>query len=339
MELSVSDEAVSVLVHPTQFPQAIEAALCESLRMRRMNHKFHYDTPKQTVRWLRLHEAFSPARKDPSCLAAYEKAFAAVAENLSEADTVEIVSLGCGGGQKEAQLIQTIQRFHSKIKLRFVPVDVSAGLALTSREAAINVGVPSTQCFPFVMDLALADDWKKALAPVLDEKARRIITFFGMMPNFTSGSVLPQLAALLRPDDLLLVSANLAPGTDYAKGVEQILPLYENILTRKWLLSVLLDLGVERADGKLEFQICHCPENSGLLRIQSDFVFERKCVISFAGKEWNFQPGERFQLFFSYRHTPEKMKELFEGSGMKIERDWTNDAGDEGVFKIQTSRS
>ena len=55
---------VSVLIHPSQFPGAIEASLRESLRTREMNHKFHYDTPKQTQRWLRLHEAFSPARTD-----------------------------------------------------------------------------------------------------------------------------------------------------------------------------------------------------------------------------------------------------------------------------------
>jgi hypothetical protein len=27
-----------------------------------MSHKFHYDTPKQALCWLRVHEAFSPAR-------------------------------------------------------------------------------------------------------------------------------------------------------------------------------------------------------------------------------------------------------------------------------------
>ena len=56
---------------------------------------------------------------------------------------------------------------------------------------------------------------------------------------------MPRLAALLRPADYLLFSANLAPGTDYAAGVQRILPLYDNALTRDWLMTFLLDVGVD----------------------------------------------------------------------------------------------
>ena len=58
-----SSESVAVSIHPSQFPRAVEAALRDSLRARRMQHKFHYDTPKQALRWLRLHEALSPSSR------------------------------------------------------------------------------------------------------------------------------------------------------------------------------------------------------------------------------------------------------------------------------------
>ena len=48
--------------------------LLDSLRSRKINHKFHYDSVKQTRKWLALHETYSPSRIDPDCAAAYEQA-------------------------------------------------------------------------------------------------------------------------------------------------------------------------------------------------------------------------------------------------------------------------
>ena len=42
---------------------------------------------------------------------------------------------------------------------------------------------------------------------------------------------------------------------DYAAGVKKILPQYDNALTRDWLLTFLLDLGVERSNGELSFAL------------------------------------------------------------------------------------
>jgi L-histidine N-alpha-methyltransferase len=76
-----------------------------------------------------------------------------------------------------------------------------------------------------------------------------------MIPNFEPQIILPKLASLVRPKDFLLFSANLAPGNNYAAGVKKVLPQYDNPLTRDWLMTFLLDLGVERGDGKLRFKI------------------------------------------------------------------------------------
>jgi hypothetical protein len=68
------------------------------------------------------------------------------------------------------------------------------------------------------------------------------------------------------------------------------------------------------------------------LRIEADFVFGRKCVITVAGQEWVYQPGERFQLFFSYRHTPDRTADLFASVGVSVRHQWINQSNDEGVF-------
>lgn len=327
---------VAVHIHPSQFPAGVEAAFCESLRRRRVNHQFHYDTPKQAARWLRVHEAYSPARQDDSCLAAYEQAVTATAEAALCGDgPVAVVGLGCGGGQKEAALLRALHARPSVRPLRYVPADVSPGLALVARAAALATGaVRAEEVAPLVLDLAATEDWREALEGVAPGRARRIVTFFGMLPNFTPNQVLPRLAALLAPGDLLLVSANLAPGPDYAAGVRQVLPLYDNAPTAEWLFAVLEGVGISADDGRIEFGVAACPEGSGLTRIEADFVFARAAVALYSGQEWPFAAGERFGLFFSYRHTPERVAALFAPLGLALGGQWLNAAGDEGVFLL-----
>ena len=325
---------VAVLIHPSQFPAAIEEAFCASLDSRRMNHKFHYDTPKQALRWLRVHEAFSPARQDLSCRAAYELGAAAAAQLAGRGD-IDVVSLGCGGGQKELGLLRTLRTLHPKRRVRYVPTDVSVSLTLVAREASLAAGMSAADCAPLVLDLARAGDWGEALPSVLSPGVQRVVTFFGMLPNFSPAEALPRLAGLLAPRDVLLVSANLAPGNNYSAAVRQILPSYDNTLTAEWLFSVLADLGVAPEDGRMEFRVARCPEGSGLLRVEADFVFRRACVLRYAGREWRCKRGERFGLFFSYRHTPDRVKELFARRGLSVRAQWLNNAGNEGVFLVQ----
>lgn len=324
--------SVAVLIHRTQFPAAVADALRASLRAHAMNHKFHYDTTRQTLRWLRVHEAFSPARTDPDCGRIYDEAFASTATSLAGATEIEVVSLGCGGGQKDTRLLAELRRANPTARLRYVPTDVSVGLTLIAREAAVAAGVAPADCSPVVLDLALTADWAVALAAVLRPEAVRVVCFFGMLPNFAAGEVLPQLASLLRPADLLLVSANLAPGTDYAAGVAQVLPLYDNPLTRDWLWSVLQDLGAEPGDGVMRFRLAACPENTGLLRIEAVVTFLRDCRLCFEGENFDYPAGAEFRLFFSYRHTPARLLALGAPHGLSFTGHWQNQAGDEGVF-------
>jgi len=131
--------------------------------------------------------------------------------------------------------------------------------------------IPPENCFPLVCDLATADDLPAVLDALPVSGAARLVTFFGMIPNFEPQVILPRLAALLRPEDCLLFSANLAPGVDYAAGVRRILPLYDNALTRDWLMTFLLDLGVEAGDGELGFAVEDDPAGSGLKRVTASF--------------------------------------------------------------------
>ncbi len=324
--------SVAVHIHPSQFPHAVAECFARSLLARQMHHAFHYGTPKQTLRWLRVHEAFSPARRDPGCQAAYSSAADAAVAAMAGAGAVDVIGLGCGGGQKEAGLLRALLNADPRLPVRYVPADTGVGLALVSRDAALAAGVASEACAPLVLDLATAEDWDAAVAEVLPGRRRRLVTFFGMLPNFLPGEVLSRLRGLLAPGDRLLVSANLAPGEVYAAGVERILPLYDNEPTREWLLGVLLDIGVERDDGVMEVRVASCPEGSGLLRVEATFRFARGRQVTVEGEPVRFDAGECFRLFYSYRHTVDRVAAQLASHGIAVDGSWTDPAGDEGVF-------
>jgi L-histidine Nalpha-methyltransferase len=314
-----------VFIDRSQFPNNVQRDLLESLRTRSINHKFHYDTYKQAAKWLALHEAYSPARRDESCLAIYDEAFRATARVLGPSE-VHLIALGCGGGQKEARLIELLSREHCEVA--YTASDVSLPLVLTALENAA-VHVRKDQAHGVVCDLATATDLAETFAKS-GISSRRLVTLFGIIPNFEPESLLSRTASVLQPADLLLLSANLAPGEDYAAGVEKVFPQYDNELTREWLLTLLLDLGFERTDGVLFFQIE--TDERHLRRITAWFQLSRARKISASGEEFSFAAGERLRVFFSYRHTLETLRSLLTARQFEVVGQWVNATGEEGVF-------
>jgi len=317
----------NVLIHASQYPEKVRRDLLASLRLRRVNHKFHYDSVKQTQKWLALHQAYSPARNDADCAAIYDRAFAAAAAR-ARSKAVHVIGLGCGGGQKDARLLKLLKA--SGREIFYTPCDVSTAMVLTARQTAL-ASVPDKNCFPFVCDLATAKDLTTTFASRFTFHVSRLTTFFGMIPNFEPQLILPKLASLVRPKDLLLFSANLAPGADYTAGVKKILPQYDNALTRDWLMTFLLDLGVERNDGQLRFKIGDDRTN-GLKRIVAGFHFTRSLRIEVDSETFDFRAGETIRLFFSYRYTPERVRKVLGQYGLEVCERWITKSEEEGVF-------
>jgi L-histidine N-alpha-methyltransferase len=316
---------INVTVHASQFPQIVQEGLLEGLRTRCVPPKFHYQSYKQAELWLALHRAHSPVCLEPECAAIYDRGFA-VAAGLIPERGVRLTSLGCGGGEKEVRLLRLLAAAGKE--LSYHPCDVSLPLVLAAVCAAHNA-CPTLTCEPLMCDLALADDLPQMLSQAGESGARQIITCFGLLPNFEPANILPKLAALVRPDDLLLLSANLAPGTDYRAGVQRVLSGYDNAETRAWLLAFLFDLGAEPGDGRVDFSI---EEASGLFRIVADFRFLRDRVISVHGERFPFCPGDAIRLFFSYRHTPERLRGLLQAHGLQVAEQWISTSEEEGVF-------
>lgn len=318
-----------VFIDRSQFPENVRRDLLDSLRARAINHKFHYDSYKQAAKWLALHEAYSPARRDPDCQRIYDDAFdAVVAANLP---SMHVVALGCGGGQKEARLLQLLR--DRNIETTYTASDVSLALVLEARAAALSL-LSAERCESIVCDLGTTTELPAALDSI-NQAAPRIVTLFGILPNFEPTPLLARIAPLLRPQDWLLLSANLAPGDNYSAGVRAVLPQYDNALTRDWLLTFLRDLGFEDDDGELNFAIE--TDSSQWQRLCAHFELKRPRAVRVFGETIAFPAGERIRLFFSYRHTPQSIQTLINEQQMEVCGIWSNHTREEGVFLCRRS--
>ena len=217
-----------VYVHPSQFPNKVYQDYLDCFSVGKINHKFHYDTVKQSQKWLKIHEYYSPARTNDDCINAYAVCFQKTAEFLDINTNIQVIGLGCGGGAKDHLLVSYL--FNTEREIIYYPIDVSLSLALISGQK-IRESYPQVSIQPIVCDLPCADDLIFHLHDQ-GEGHRKIITFFGMIPNFTPDEILPILSNFLQPGDILLMSANLAPGDDYLTGINKILPQYDNEIGR-----------------------------------------------------------------------------------------------------------
>jgi L-histidine Nalpha-methyltransferase len=315
---------VNVAIHSSQFPEKVRRDLLESLRTRAVNHKFHYDSVKQTQKWLALHQVHSPSRNDADCAATYDRAFAAAAAHM-ESNAIHLIGLGCGGGQKDTRLLSLLKK---RAEIFYTLCDVSSAMVLTARETALSV-VPAQNGFPLVCDLAGADDLPAIFHSRITHHASRITTFFGMIPNFEPEIILPKLSSLVGKNDWLLFSANLAPGPGYQAGVAKILPQYDNPLTRDWLWAFLFDLGVEADDGELRFAI---EDVNTLKRVVARFHFGQSRSIKIENEQFEFGAGDSIRLFFSYRYTPGLARTYLQRHNLRVLDQWITQSQEEGVF-------
>jgi uncharacterized SAM-dependent methyltransferase len=96
-------------------------------------------------------------------------------------------------------------------------------------------------------------------------------------------------------------------------------------------MTFLLDLGVERGDGKLCFKI-EADRTTDLKRIVAGFHFTRSRRIEVDKETFGFRTGETIRLFFSYRYTPEHVRKVLAHYGLEVRDQWIAKSGEEGVF-------
>ena len=150
------------------------------------------------------------------------------------------MSIGCGGGQKDARWLKAVANA-GRAAPRVTLTDTSAALVITADRAVRAAG--ATDVDRVVLDLVATPNreaYGATNTPV-------IWSCLGILPNFEHTVLLPYLAKLLAPEDLLIVSANLSPRPRTPAteaSLQSIVAQYDNPHARAWYDGALLELGL-----------------------------------------------------------------------------------------------
>ena len=318
---------VTLTVHESQYPARLAAQLCQGLRAHKLPGKFLYESPAQAQRWLAYHQAYSPSRTELALLALYDQAFQTALQALAPS-ALHYISLGCGGGNKDALFLQ--QAAPHCPSLVFTPMDTSAALVVETM-LRIHSALPLLTTAPLVVDLEAAPALTPWLSQYETPAHRRLLACFGMLPNFTYRTFLPYIRSLMRPGDLLLLSANLSPGL-YADAVARILPQYDNPLARAWYAGLLDSLGFATSQIQLTVYPRLLQRDGHVWQIRAEATVQQQMQLTVYNEIFDFTSGESIEVFFSTRFTPQVMPQVLADAGLTLVQTWLFDSQEEAIY-------
>ena len=325
------DWTSQVTVHQSALPETTRARILEALQHRQVDPSLLYSGWRQTLRWVDLHHAVSPAQRDSGTSSIYEAAFRHAAEHC-RGNVVHVVSVACGDGSKDTRCLQLVRE--SGRTVIYTPADVSLEMVLTAEQTATRAlrGLQST---PLVCELGLCSVLPALLKNFDPSGAERIVLFLGTIHNFWPPEILRSVIYPVRSQDHLILGANLAPSQGYDAALEQILLQYDNEPTRNWLHGALSELSITLADGTLDFTLVPAESDPTLKRIQADFTFLRAKNVTFFGTELSFAPKEKLRVFYSYRFTVDHLHAFISQCKLALAQEWIAPNKEEGLFLCQ----
>ena len=324
---------MTLTFHESQYPEQVALQCRQGLRARRLPGRLLYDSPAQAQRWLAYHQACSPSRTEPELLALYERSFRSALGALP-GRPLHYVSLGCGGGNKDALFVR--RALDRGGVLHVSPTDTSAALVLETM-IRLQAALPTLNATPLVVDLATEPDLGPWLAQQEVGGACRVFGCFGIIPNFDHAALLAYLRRLMRPDDLLLLSANLSPDPYGSAAAQRILPQYDNPLAYAWFTGLLDSLGFADADLTLTVQPRTLREDGDIWRIQADAHVLRDVKLTLYEESFDFRKGEVLEVFFSNRFTPAALPQILGDAGFNVSETWVLESQEEGIYLCRRS--
>lgn len=325
MESSIN-QPQPVWIHPSQQMHSIAQRRRNGLFNGRIPNAFLYSGYAQSKLWLEVFRKHSPTSHNNDFQRWYKSFLASVAQNIT-ADAVHVVGLGSGGGEKDCWLLEALHAH----KLLFTPVDVSEVLALLSAQRVAHLLEQPPR--PLTAELSACSDFISWLDS-FDGGIKRVFTCFGVIPNIEPETLLPLLRSFLRPEDILLLSANLAPVTKdqtYQEACQQILPQYDNLETRRWVSQVLIDWGLS---DYLEPVECRLEPWANLYSITMTTRWARATSIVWEDSQFQAEAGQELVVFKSLRYTPALLKDWLTKFDLRLGKETIFSSGEEGIWEV-----
>ena len=230
-----------------------------------------YSHPSLGRLWKKVHLSYSPFLHRSEVQRLYRLPSARIRKHFSR-QSYSLLALGCADGTKESLLLKRLPKPTSLLAL-----DTNLSLA---RHAARRL--PAFQKSAHRADLTSSLSLQFLSSRLSPHPT--LITLFGVLPNMNPLPLLRSIRRFMRKDDLLLFSANLAPGQSSLSGAIRILPQYDNRPTRNWLEAAILRHRPKLPKGHLEFGVFSDPKEKTLARIEARWISPRKIYTVFSSR-------------------------------------------------------
>ena len=300
------------------------------LEANRIDPKFLYVTPRQTNLWRQVFLKHSPVNGNSEFARIYREAFVQVL-NIFPAQNVWLVGLGCGTGSKEAEL-QVALKAAGRNTI-FSAVDVSNDLVNESINRLIEAGAEHRRSLVCDLQSSFLKTWFDQPG----SEIARLITFFGLVPNLMPSAVARIFHTVLRPGDVLLVSAHLAPvqsegSEELFRAMKEVLPQYDNRETLIWIAEGLREW---QLDDRVEMPEMTIGELEGTPAFLA--VAQWKSEESFEMWEHRFMPRreESLKCFYSLRYTPKLFEDFLRREGFEFELLAMTACRQEGIWAVR----
>lgn len=313
---------IDVVVHESVHPEALAAELRDGLAGGEVATRQHYVSARQARLWREIAAAFSPARDEADGVRAYDAVNGLVADRVAGAGA-HVIGLGCGDGAKERRLLDALAGIGP---LTATPVDVSLPLVQVAVDRL--AGAAGTALGrPVVCDLGLAAADLPAM--VGEAPGPRVVTLYGILPGMEAFAAMAAALSLLRPGDLLAVSANLLPGGD--GSLEAITAQYDNEQTRSWLGALLEDAGLRPEQADVRIGELSEPGTGAVAAVGAWLEPREEVELVLEAGEVRLEPGSPVRLLRSARHTPDGLEAIVLAAGLELLALEVSPTGEEGV--------
>jgi dimethylhistidine N-methyltransferase len=236
---------------------------------------------------------------------------------------IELIGLGTGAGTKTRILLDKLQA-----PVAYIPIDIS-------REQLARSTKLFRKLFPTLEILPMSADYLEPVKlPSPSRKPSRKIVYFpgSTLGNFEpapAGKFLRRIAKYVGPGGGLLI------GVDLEKDRDVLECAYNDSagVTAQFNLNLLgranRELG---ADFDLKRWRHEAVYKSAEGRIEIYLVSQAAQTVHIAGREFDFDAGEKITTEYSYKYAPKRFIKLASEAGFEFAQMWIDDARLFGVF-------
>jgi hypothetical protein len=275
----------------------------EAVEARDLPEKFFYWFPRSATEWTELishAELYGGLWQTWKELAANSADLAAHFKGRAP-----VISFGAGDGARDRLLMDALKKAGSECT--YFPVDASQAMLEMACAGAEDddietVGIKADVSSP--VHLVYAAD--------AAEPPRLFILSGNTMGSFDPLAEIRYVAQCLKPEDRLIVDGEI-------HNPEQAIARRDNPAARKFLCTLLANVGISEDDGEIRLSLKRDDRREGLHLITRSFTAGRDLSATVAGQEISLQRGELIGMNFQYTYTPEAFRWLIsEHGGLRI---------------------